>query len=70
MSIALEQRQELLAGVTYHPSMDELFGAERGGGAFLRRRERQETVSAYFVRTGSVSATATSTTPRGTQTGP
>ena len=42
VSIALEQRQELVAGVIYHPSVDELFGAERGGGAFLRRREHQE----------------------------
>jgi myo-inositol-1(or 4)-monophosphatase len=42
VSIALEQRQELVAGVIYHPSMDELFGAERGRGAFLRHREHQE----------------------------
>ncbi len=42
VSIALEQRQELVAGVIYLPSMDELFAAERGRGAFLRHREHHE----------------------------
>jgi myo-inositol-1(or 4)-monophosphatase len=60
VSIALEHRGELTAGVVYHPSMDELFVAERGGGAFLRRPGSQgpirvsdiPTVSNFMVATG------------------
>ena len=35
VSIALEQRGELLAGVVYNPIYEELFAASRGGGATL-----------------------------------
>lgn len=35
VSIGLELRGELIAGVIYDPNFDELFTAERGGGAFL-----------------------------------
>ena len=42
VSIALEHKGDLLAGVVYHPSMDEMFAAERGRGAFLRRDGREE----------------------------
>jgi len=38
VSIALEQRGTLVAGVVYDPIKDELFHAERGGGAFLNDR--------------------------------
>lgn len=38
VSIALERQGELAAGVIYNPAMDELFTAERGGGAFLNDR--------------------------------
>ncbi len=38
ISIGLEQRGALLAGVVYDPIKDELFHAERGGGAFLNDR--------------------------------
>lgn len=36
VSIGLEHRGEIVAGVVYHPPMDELFYADRGQGAFLR----------------------------------
>lgn len=35
VSIAAELDGELLAGVIYHPMLDELFAATRGGGAYL-----------------------------------
>lgn len=35
VSIGLEQAGELVAGVIYDPTRDELFSAERGSGAFL-----------------------------------
>ncbi|MEZ5812448.1 MAG: inositol monophosphatase family protein [Rhizobiaceae bacterium] len=38
VSIALERQGELAAGVIYNPAMDELYTAERGGGAFLNDR--------------------------------
>lgn len=37
-SIALERNGELIAAVTYNPVMDELYTAERGGGAWLNNR--------------------------------
>lgn len=38
VSIALERQGSLVAGVIYNPVMDELFTAEKGGGAFLNDR--------------------------------
>lgn len=38
VSIALERQGQLVAAVVYNPAMDELFTAERGGGAFLNDR--------------------------------
>jgi len=38
VSIALERDGDLVAAVVYNPAMDELFTAERGGGAFLNDR--------------------------------
>ena len=35
VSIALEIEQSVAVGVVYHPMMDQLFTAVRGGGAFL-----------------------------------
>ena len=35
VSIGLEKAGELIAGVVYDPTRDELFSAERGGGAYL-----------------------------------
>ncbi len=38
ISIALERQGQLIAGVIFNPAMDELYTAERGGGAFLNDR--------------------------------
>lgn len=38
ISIALQRGNEILAGVIYDPIKDELFWAEKGGGAFLNDR--------------------------------
>lgn len=38
VSIALERDGQLVAGVIYNPAMDELYTAERGGGAFMNDR--------------------------------
>ena len=38
ISIALERQGRLSAGLVYNPITDELFTAERGGGAFLNDR--------------------------------
>ena len=38
VSIALEEEGELVIGVIYDPTRDELFAAERGGGATLNGR--------------------------------
>ena len=37
-SSALERPGQLVAGVIYNPAMDELYTAERGGGAFMNDR--------------------------------
>lgn len=60
VSIGLEQRGRMIAGVVYHPPMDELFWADRGKGAFLRQGSADlplhvsdvETVSQAVVATG------------------
>lgn len=38
VSVGLERQGQLVAGVIYNPAMDELFTAERGGGAFFNDR--------------------------------
>ncbi len=38
VSIALERNNEIVAGVVFNPATDELYTAERGGGAFLNDR--------------------------------
>jgi myo-inositol-1(or 4)-monophosphatase len=38
VSIALERNGEIVGAVIFNPAMDELFTAERGGGAFLNDR--------------------------------
>ena len=37
-SIALQRSGEIVAGVVYNPATDELFTAEKGGGAFVNDR--------------------------------
>jgi myo-inositol-1(or 4)-monophosphatase len=38
VSIALERQGQLQAALVYNPAMDELYTAERGGGAFMNDR--------------------------------
>ena len=38
ISVALERKGELVAGLTYNPITDELFAAEKGGGAYLNNK--------------------------------
>jgi myo-inositol-1(or 4)-monophosphatase len=38
ISIALEEKGEITAGLIYDPVKDEMFHAEKNGGAFMRRR--------------------------------
>lgn len=40
VSIALQRGDEIVAGVIYNPISEELFVAEKGGGAFLDERQR------------------------------
>ena len=55
VSIGLERQGQLVAGVIYNPAMDELFTAERGGGAFFN--DRRMRVSARTKLTDSVVGT-------------
>jgi myo-inositol-1(or 4)-monophosphatase len=43
ISIALERQGQIVAGVIYNPAMDELYTAERGGGAFMNDRRLRVT---------------------------
>lgn len=59
VSIGLEHRGQLAAGVVYHPPMGEMFLAERGKGAFLQNggeKQRLQVSDAASVG-GSVVAT-------------
>jgi myo-inositol-1(or 4)-monophosphatase len=38
LTVALERKGEIVAGVTYSPITDELFHSEKGGGAFLNNK--------------------------------
>lgn len=55
VSIALERQGQVVAGVIYNPVMDELYTAERGGGAFLN--DRRLRVAARSKLSDSVVAT-------------
>lgn len=56
VSIALEYRGEVIAGVIYDPNFDELFTAERGKGAFLNAKRMRvsgvETLGKSLLVTG------------------
>src|SRR5881392_3005454 len=39
VSMALQHKNETIAGLCYDPTRDELFAAERGKGAFLNQRQ-------------------------------
>lgn len=57
ITIALERKEELVAAITYNPIADEMYTAEKGGGAFLNnkrlrvaeRRDIHETLVSYEV---------------------
>src|SRR6218665_1428720 len=40
VAIALQRGDDIVASVIYNPAMDELYTAEKGGGAFLNDRQR------------------------------
>jgi myo-inositol-1(or 4)-monophosphatase len=46
VTLGLERAGELVAGVIYDPTRDEMFAAELGGGAFLNRQRIQVTKTA------------------------
>jgi len=60
ISIALEQKGELVAGVVYEPLRDEMFWAEKGAGAWVN--DRRLRVSSRGAMADAVFATGT--TPR------
>ncbi len=45
VAIALQRGDEIVASVVYNPIMDELFTAEKGGGAWLADRKRLRVAS-------------------------
>ncbi|PZO79081.1 MAG: inositol monophosphatase [Mesorhizobium amorphae] len=55
-SIALERQGQIVAGVIYNPAMDELYTAERGGGAFFNDRRlrvaARKTLAESVIGTG------------------
>lgn len=53
ISIALEHKGEIVAGLVHDPVKDELFHAEKGSGAFIARRSRLR-VSARNKAEGSI----------------
>lgn len=55
ISIALERQGQIVAAVVYNPAMDELYTAERGGGAFMN--DRRLRVAARTKLSDSVIAT-------------
>jgi myo-inositol-1(or 4)-monophosphatase len=56
VSLGLAYRDEVIAGVVYDPTRDELFTAERGGGAYLNNKRihvsKIERLSESLVATG------------------
>lgn len=56
ISVALEQRGEIIAGITYDPIKDEMFAAEKGCGAFMNdkrlRVSNRKAMSESLIATG------------------
>lgn len=50
VSIGLEARGEVVLGVVYDPNFDELFVAERGGGAYLNNKLIQVSKTAELTK--------------------
>lgn len=63
ISIALERQGVIVAGLIYNPATDEMFTAERGGGAFLN--DRRLRVSGRRQMTDCVIGTGTPHLGRG-----
>ena len=59
VSIGLERRGQLIAGVISHPSMGELFYADRGQGAFLRTNGTDEALGVSGIGTVDEAIVAT-----------
>ena len=55
VSVALEQAGRIVAGVVYHPTVDNLYWAERGAGAYLN--DRRMRVSARSALADALVAT-------------
>ena len=49
VTIAIEHRGEIVAGVVYDPNQDELFTAEKGSGAFLNGTRLHVTSTARLI---------------------
>ena len=49
MSIGVEHKGEVVAGVVYDPCRDELFTAEKGSGAFLNGKRLKVSASARLI---------------------
>jgi myo-inositol-1(or 4)-monophosphatase len=57
VTIALERKGEIIAGITYNPITDEMFSAEKGGGAFMnnkrlrvaKRKDIHDTLLATYI---------------------
>lgn len=62
ITIALEENNEITAGVVYDPIRDELFRAEKGQGAFMRNKKMRVSgrsqIEAAMIVTGSPPAQA------------
>lgn len=59
VSIGLERAGKVIAGVVYHPPLGEMFCADRGGGAFLRRNGLDEPIRVSGIDTVAESIVAT-----------
>lgn len=56
ISVALEEKGEIVAGITYDPIKDEMFVAQKGYGAFMNdkrlRVSNRKTLSEFLIATG------------------
>lgn len=50
VTIGLEHKGEIVAGVVYDPNLDELFTAERGSGAYLNGKRMQVSKSMELIQ--------------------
>ncbi len=50
VSIGLQYKNELIAGVVYDPNLDELFTAEKGSGAYLNGKRLRVTATSELIQ--------------------